>query len=613
MWIPRRISTKFGKAFSDSVEFSNKRPPSSIRQFRGWGARATLLYILLIGSFGLLAVRLFHLTIVRGQENRELSNENRIRTAIIHAPRGNLFDRRGVALTHNMPAFRVTKPCRENEACPTKFMTVAELEKSDISRQSVFLERDNLRDYLFPYEMGHVVGFLGEITAEELQNPYYAYQGYLGGDRLGRMGLEAELEKNLRGTDGRELIEMNAQHDKIRTLGKIDPVPGADITLSLDADLQKTAYEAMGENPGAIVVSRPKTGEILALVSTPGYDANMLNRGISGAEYQELVERDDKPMSNRATQEVYPPGSTFKMIVATAALESGVSPTMQIEDVGRVQIGDFSFSNWYFTQYGGTDGLVDMYKGIARSNDVYFYKLGEQVGVETIAKWARMFDVGVKTGIELPVEAEGVLADREWRKKVLHEEWYLGDTYHLAIGQGDLVTTVLQVNTWTNAVAGGGVLCRPTLLSQKSKVISQKLDNCQDLGIKKSTIDVITGGMRRACSSGDGVGYQGTGWPLFDFTVAREKLTGESGIGESRSVAVACKTGSAEFGDPNGKTHAWFTAFAPLPEKYPPDAKQPAITGDPEISVTVFVEKGGEGSTVAAPIAKKIFEAWFRR
>ena len=287
-----------------------------------------------------------------------------------------------------------------------------------------------------------------------------------------------------------------------------------------------------------------------------------------------------------------------------------------------MRVGDFSFGNWYFLQYGGIEGAVDIVKAIARSNDIYFYKLGETTGVATIAEWGKRLGVGQKTGIDIGGEAEGVMPDPVWKKKVRKEDWYLGDTYHLAIGQGDLTVTPLQVNMWTNVIASGGELCKPTLL----KAISEKreaISNCRDLKIKKETIDLITEGMRRACYRGDDVPYQGTGWPLFDFTVMRETLSESGGAGEKRAVPVACKTGTAEFGlpaqagDPDNKTHAWFTAFAPLPSealaKEGSLTDSATITGEPEIVVTVLVEKGGEGSSVAGPIAKKILEEWFKR
>ena len=628
---------KLGKAFSDNVvQFSKKRRQNGPK-LTGWGARITLLYMLLIvGWFGLV-VRLFHLTVVEGKENRELSEGNRVRTAIIHAPRGILRDRMGKPLVENVPGFRATGSCQKNLPCQTKFLTQSKWESlPPASKEDAFLERDFLRQYLYPLETAHVLGYLSEINADEIANPYYLYQDYLIGDRLGRMGLEATFEKKLRGVDGKELIEVDAENHRIRSLGKVDPLPGQDLTLALDLDLQRVAYQAMGESAGAVVVSKPKTGEILALVSTPAFNPNLIHQGLTTKDFQTLLESPEQPLFNRTVSGVYPPGSIFKLIVSTAGLESGkITKETQIEDIGILRIGEFSFANWYFTGYGKTEGQVDIFKAIARSNDIYFYNAGQLTGVETIAKWGKKFGLDQKTGIELPGEAEGVMPDPEWRKKVFGTDWYLGDTYHLAIGQGELQTTPLQVNLWTNAVASGGVLCEPTLLKVRSSQFRPKAStngrwasgpdppladavrSCTDLKIKKETIETVTEGMRRACSKGDDVGYQGTGWPLFDFTVMRETLDDAGGKGEKRSVPVACKTGTAEFGDPDNKTHAWFTAFAPLRQGFggqAPNSENIATsTGEPEIVVTVLVEKGGEGSSVAGPIAKKILEEWFKR
>lgn len=605
---------KFGRAFSDSVtQFKIKRTPHG--KFTGWGARLALLYSLFIISFFVLTLRLFHLSIVRGEENRELSEGNRIQTRILHAPRGVLFDRQGRPLVRNIPGLRVESTCNQGKSCAMKLIPLTEWQED-----KAYVEHDFLRDYLYPEATAHVLGYLGEVTAEELENPYYIYQNYLIGDRLGRAGLEQTMKKKLRGKDGKELIEVDAQGRKVRTLGREDAVPGTDIHLSLDIEMQEATYRAMEGNRGAVVVSKPKTGEIIALVSTPAFDPNEVYRGLSEAAYSALVRDTDKPLFNRAISGVYPPGSTFKMVAAVAGLETGaVTPATTIEDVGILRIGEFSFSNWYFTQYGGTEGLVDVVKALARSNDIFFYKLGEATGVSRVAEWGRMFGLGKTTGIELTGEAEGVMADPVWRERVRGEKWYLGDTYHLAIGQGDLGTTPLQVNLFTNIIASGGVLCQPTLLSQKSRSkadqsLAEQLrtQGCKDLKIKKETIEKVTEGMFRACSTDQGWGYQGTGWPLFDFTVTREVWEGEVGKQEVRRVPTACKTGTAEFGDPDGKTHAWFTAFAPLPTTKQ-NGEIPVISGEPEIVVTVLVESGGEGSSVAAPIAKKILEEWFRR
>jgi penicillin-binding protein 2 len=401
-------------------------------------------------------------------------------------------------------------------------------------------------------------------------------------------------------------VEVDASGKILRVLGRQEEIPGVDVTLSVDANLSEAAARAFppGEK-GAVVVSRPGTGEILALISRPSYSANQFSLGMSQGEYDALLHNPDQPMLNRAIGGVYPPGSTFKIVMALAGLQEGaLTSETTVTDNGTITIGPFSFSNWYFNQYGKVEGVVDIVKALQRSNDIFFYKVGEWLGITKIAKWAHIVGIGKPLGIELTGEATGLMPDPTWKAtrfrtpadlEARNDQWYLGDTYHIAIGQGYLLTTPLQVNTWTNVIGSAGKLCRPT--------IEKVSGNCKDLGIKKENIQLISTGMQEACAPG------GTGWPLFDFSA--------SSSGTMVRIPVACKTGTAEFGDPQNRTHAWFTTFAPLPsedlskEGLRDDAK--VLTGDPELSITVLVEGAGEGSNVAAPVAKKIYEEWFGR
>jgi penicillin-binding protein 2 len=338
--------------------------------------------------------------------------------------------------------------------------------------------------------------------------------------------------------------------------------------------------------------------------------------------YNALVNDEKKPMFNRAIGGVYPPGSTFKLITAIAGLEEGaIKKDTIVEDTGEITIGPYKFPNWFFLQYGKTDGAVDVVKALQRSNDIYFYKAGEWLGVTKFASWMRRFGIGKPLGIEIGGEAGGLVPDPAWKQKQFttaediegrNNEWYLGDTYHMSIGQGYVLTTPLQVNAWTNVVANGGKFCKPTIFSQKTKLTPNV---CKDMGIKKETIDLVMKGMQKACETG------GTGYPFFGFGIRRIKTDDGGSIATSSGtliqIPIACKTGTAEFGGvKDTTTHAWFTAFAPLPsvasaKEGVPDEK--IISGEPEISVTVLLEGAGQGSDKAAPVAKKIMEAWFSR
>lgn len=546
---------KLGKAFSDSIREEKviSRVTKEARSNWWTGSGRTLFFTsgFLITLF-VLTWRLFQLTIIEGHRYRLLADTNRTRDLINEAPRGILYDRTGKPLVTNV-----------NEG------------------------RAYVRAYPYAGAMAHVVGYVGEVSQRELEGDYYTTRNYSPGDRVGRMGAESVYNEVLRGRNGRELVEVDAEGTIVRSLGSQRAIAGEDVTLSLDAGLSLVAAKAFPEEMrGAVVISKPTTGEILALYSSPTFLPEHVDSSLGDPS---------EPLFNRAIGGTYPPGSTFKIVTALAALsENAITQKTTVEDIGVITIGPFTFPNWYFLQYGRKEGTVDIIKAIQRSNDIFFYKTGEWLGITKLADFARKVGIGKPLGIELGGEAGGLMPDPDWKNKTFttlqdlekrNNEWYLGDTYHVAIGQGYLLTTPLQVNAWTNVIANGGKLCRPTI--QKNK------HDCKDLKINQETIAVITEGMRKACEPG------GTGWPLFNF-----------------KASVACKTGTAEFGDSNNRTHAWFTVFAPLlasdsgNQTIKPDQ---ILTGEPEISITVLVEGAGEGSNVAAPIAKKILEEWFNR
>ncbi|HUD19883.1 MAG TPA: penicillin-binding transpeptidase domain-containing protein [Patescibacteria group bacterium] len=644
---------KLGKAFSDSVEEEHNlimRKTSDDEPSWWLGMGRVLLFIsILCIAFFILLWRLFDLTIVQGHHFRVLADDNRTKELVRHAPRGLLLDRTGKPLVTNIPYYRLLKPC--SGTTDIDCVTPVSREEGDALAKKglpagTFLEVDYRRDYLMPEALSHVIGYTGELTPGELTDEYYKLRDYRAGDRIGRAGAEAVFEDRLRGRDGKELVEVDAHGKAVRSLGRDPEIPGEDITLSIDAKLQQVAMDAFpkGEK-GAIIVTNPSTGEVLAMYSSPTYDLNTFSNGLSESEYTQLVDNPDQPMFNRAIGGVYPPGSTFKMILSVAALEEGaVTKDTTIGDTGVITIGPFTFSNWFFTQYGKTDGIVNIVKALQRSNDIFFYKVGELLGISKLSLWARKMGLGKPLGIELAGEASGLVPDPAWKKTQFttpqdlaahNDEWYLGDTYHVAIGQGYLLVTPLQVSAWTNIIADNGLLCQPTIEKVAGPFLFGRGIHCSDVGIKKETIDLVTQGMYEACQTG------GTGWPLFNFGIHSHVIPAGAGIQSSvnsvgspvgagddksatssasfTSIPVACKTGTAEFGDASNKTHAWFTAFAPVPAKYVDTSQNAAapntstLTGTPQISVTVLVEGAGEGSNVAAPIAKKIFEEWFGR
>ncbi len=522
-------------------------------------------------AFFAIFLRLFHLQIIEGQQNRALADGNRIQVKIIHAPRGVIFDRNGKILAANSPAFRLVNGGNKNK----KFVTREEALEWEVKGdpRTANLEVDNVRTYPMGEIFAHVVGFMGELSEDQLKNQ--EFKDYRPGDEVGQIGIEAKYEKLLRGRDGGEIIEVDSQGHKLRTLRMQPPIAGQNIYLSIDASLQerlftllKDALVKSGSCCGGAVAADPRSGKILALVSLPSFDPNMFSEEGSEASISEIFSRSDSPILNRVIGGTYPPGSTFKIISSLAALASGkINADTVFEDNGVMYLGPYKFTNWYFNQYGKTEGFVNLSKALERSNDTYFYKVAQTIGEANLAEWARKLRLGEKLGIDLPGEEKGLVPTDEWKQKNYGQPWYPGDTLHMAIGQGFVLATPLQILGITSFIASDGVLYQPELLlSDKPKVLIANL-------LPKEQTDLVKNGLKLVPKNG------GTAWPFFTFP-----------------VATAGKTGTAEFGDPKDRTHAWYTSFAPA--------------DDPQIVLTVLVEGGGEGSTVAAPVAKETYR-WY--
>lgn len=585
---------KIGPTFSDFI--SEQRLKNRRRltvSFTGDVFSVASLF-LLIAVFAVLVIRVFYLQVVRYDYYKKLSDGNRLSTKTLYAERGIIFDRKGRPLVRNIPTFKT----RENGK-------VTHLDKDEVLGRMTQegekkIETDIKRFYLYNEVFAHVIGYTGEIGKEELLFPQF--EKYEASDVIGKMGLEQWYEQTLHGTNGRELYEVDAKGNIIRPLGSKESVPGKNLSTTLDLDIQRAAKDAFSEvTKGAVVVSDPRDGGVLALFSKPTFDPNLFTQQSSykteGA-YKKvedvLSDEQNFPLLNRAISGLYPPGSTFKPITAIAALETGaITADTKIEDVGVLQVGTFSYGNWYFLSYGKTEGLLDVVGAIKRSNDIFFYKTAEAAGVDEIASWAKKFGMGENLGIDLAGEEQGVIPGPSWKKTTLGEQWYLGDTYHLGIGQGYILVSPLQINMLTSAIANGGILYKPHLLSGKKEVIRRDF-------FKKEHVELVREGMRQSCEQG------GVAWPLFDFKVdshylpvdGRDFIEVASGSAQFVKIPIGCKTGTAET-TKNENPHAWITLFAPF--------------YNPEIAVTVLVENGGEGSNIAAPIAKKILEEYFRK
>ncbi len=461
------------------------------------GYRIAFIKLAVAAGFLILLAKIATVMVFSGEYYRGLASGNRMREEKILANRGVIYDRNGKILAQNLPQFVLNGKVISKEE--------ARLEKE--------VKVESIRFYPYGEIFAHAAGY-ANLT-----------------DRKGVTGLEEEYDKKLTGKDGKELWETEANGKKLRLLGRQEAVAGENLVTSLDANLQETLFKSLkGLNSlkglaGAAVATDPRTGEVLALVSVPAFDPNKV---------EEALTKEGEPFFNRAVMATYPPGSTFKIVTAAAGLENGViDRETKFEATGILVIGPYKFANWKYLRNGGVDGWINVMEALQKSNDVFFYQLGGKIGAEKLEEMAKKFGLGPPAG----------MIRRE-------REWYLGDTYHLAVGQGDLLVTPMQVNNWTRAIANGG----------------------KELGLKKETAEIIKEGMRRACETG------GTAWPLF-------------------GMKMFCKTGTAEYGDSQNGTHAWLTGF---------------IEGEKPLVITVLVEGGGEGSDVAAPIVKKAVEEWIK-
>ncbi|OGE24927.1 hypothetical protein A3C26_00265, partial [Candidatus Daviesbacteria bacterium RIFCSPHIGHO2_02_FULL_39_12] len=411
--------------------------------------RIAVFQVFCLILFFILFLRLFHLQIAEGKTNRDLADGNRIQIKMIHAPRGVIFDRNGKILAFNLPAFRLLDPQSKKFRLISREESLAMEVKND--PRVVSLEIDNVRSYPMGEKLAHVVGYVGEVSGAQLNA--LQFKNYRPGDMIGQSGIEATYEEVLRGIDGGEIIEVDSSGRKIRTLRQIAPVPGQNITLTLDADLQDKIYEQLtqtisktGSCCGAAVAMDPNTGQVLALLSLPSFDPNIIVQNIDDTAISDIFSQSFSPLLNRVIAGTYPPGSTFKIVSALAGLVSGkIKPDTVFEDNGVTFLGPYKFTNWYFNQYGKTEGLVNLNKALQRSNDTYFYSVGRLIGENALEEWAKKLKLGGKLDIDLPGEESGLIPNDTWKRKTLSQGWYPGDTLHMVIGQGFVLTTPLQI------------------------------------------------------------------------------------------------------------------------------------------------------------------------
>jgi len=584
-----------GAAFGDHIKTGKaRRKYSNPEQANAMRPGIILLSLFIFPAMVLL--KLFDIQLVHGGYYRSISDSNRTKTNILYPARGVIFDRSGVPLVINSPGFEKTDG-EEKDSIPRE-------QAMELNQKDAKLEISSKRYYPFKSTLSHVLGYVGRISPQEEALPEYAELSTK--DLIGKSGIERYYDTLLRGTHGKELVEVDAMGGKIRILGTSDPIPGQDIHLTIESNLQKAADDALPlGKKGVVIVSSPH-GEVLAMVSSPSFDPNLFTMGdtykASSSAYQSiesiLADNENQPLMDRAISGVYPPGSTFKLITAAVGLEKKIIDSRYtVEDTGVIKVGEFSFGNWYFLEQGKKDGMVNVVKAISRSNDIFFYKLAEKISVDTLSQMASQFGVGKKMEIDLPSESRGLLPTKSWKTRVIKEPWYLGDTYHYGIGQGYLLTTPLQVNSWTAIIANGGFVYKPHLLKSEGTGEGTKI-------LSENTVALIRQGMIDSCKPG------GVAWPLYEFRIQNSELridgknylavknaTGAAVRNDLREVSIACKTGTAQHGGEETLPHAWITLFAPA--------------YNPQIVVTVLIESAGQGSNEAGPVAKKVLEEWF--
>ncbi|TBV79468.1 MAG: penicillin-binding protein 2 [Desulfobulbaceae bacterium] len=604
----------------------NKTDPAELTKLK---KRTGVAAVIVLGVVTILVFWLWHLQIHQGDEFLQRSENNRIRVLQLAAPRGDLLDRNGEIIITNRPRFNVIW-VRENASHPDEVIkqlanlidldistlldrirtgadqprfipirlkedidwpTLVRIENNSFNLPGVQVEVQPIRNYLHGNLASHLIGYLGEISRQELNKR--RGDGYLMGDLIGKKGIERVFESYLRGERGRRYIEVDVRGFTQKQLQVIEPLPGNDLQLSLDLDVQKAAEESLKGQAGAVVVMEVNSGRLLALASAPHLPLEKFIDGISSSAWQALLADQRAPLLNKPVQGQYAPGSTFKIITAIAALEEGViAPETTFACGGSILFGGRRYHCWRPEGHGN----VDLIKAMAVSCSVYFYQVGQLLGVDTIARYARKLGLGRRTGVILENERAGLVPTAAWKLQRHREPWQDGETMSMAIGQGFNLSTPLQIARMTAAVANGGRLYRPMLVTAvrdpDGNIIhefSPKLEE-EIKSIRPQTWQLLRESLEAA--------------------VMREQATGRAA--RLKGVAVAGKTGTAQVVGRalikdlekdeiprHLRNHAWFTAYAPAEA--------------PEVVVTVLVEHGGGGGSVAAPIARDVLASYFRQ
>jgi len=590
--------------------------------------RVTGAMICVLAVFAVLLLRLIYLQVIKGEEYRLLSLNNRIRLQSIDPPRGLIFDRQGYVLVENRPSFDVSITLKDAASVAETIEKVSShlavpaqelmqklsnsksisaykpiLLKQDIGRNalaSIEAHKYDLpgitvnvklrRHYLDVQDGAHLIGYLSEISPAELAGK--KYPGRRRGDFIGKYGAEKAYENHLRGTRGGRQVEVNANGQVVRVLKTVAAKPGQNIYITIDHELQKKAESLLKGVAGAAVAMEPDSGRILALASSPSFDQNFFASGMSHEQWDTLISNPFRPMENKAIQGEYPPGSTYKIITAMAGLEEGlIDENTQVFCPGFYRFGNRTYRCW---KKGG-HGQVKILKAITESCDVYFYKVGELLGVDRLAWYAKASGLGSPTGINLDKEAKGLIPTAAWKKRRVGVSWQKGETLSVAIGQGFNLATPLQMVGLMAAIANGGTRYQPMILeaikAPDGRMIHQS--NPQVIGkvpLGEKTLELIRTGLWAVVNSDSGTAR---GSRLADI-----EISGKTGTSQVISRKKD-ETSSEEERPAHHRPHAWFVAYAP--------------SDNPVIAVAVLIEHGEHGSSAAAPVARELIKTYLRK
>lgn len=564
-----------------------------------------------------IIARLYYLQVYQADRYKTLADENRISTRLLVPPRGIIFDRNGVTIASNQQNFQAlivaeqAPNVQETLDAFKKIMPLSEAEeeriKKDLKRNRSFVPikiRDDLsweevsriqlnapdlpgividegltRYYPFGAGMAHILGYVSSVSDKDVKDdPLLEVPGF----KIGKSGIEKYLEKALRGESGNLKLEVNAYGRIMKEIERVDGIPGKDVQLTIDSRLQQKAFELFGEESGAAVLLDVHTGEILAFVSAPSFDPNMMTQGLSTEDWNALLHNERNPLTDKAISGQYSPGSTFKMIVALAALEAGViKPETRTYCAGKMFLGNHAFHCWKKEGHGH----LNVVEALQHSCDIFFYETAQKLGIEKIADMARRFGLGSKINIGLENEKAGLIPDKEWKLRRFGEPWQQGESLISGIGQGYILTTPLQLATMTARLVNGGYEIKPTFL----KVSDGEKSKIKKIDVSPANLELIKEGMYAVVNKPGGTAWRS------QFDYHGQRMGGKTGTTQVRRITMKERREGIKKESElpwRLRNHALFVGYAPH--------------DNPKYAVAVLVEHGGGGSSVAAPLAGKI-------